>query len=148
MVSSAPAGSAGSCEAVPMAADAVPALAAQTDSYFWKTKAIVGRFGDRPASYAVFMRRPVICTPRLALDFLRSHAAERGADLAIELNHPEGAWVGAGDPILYVTGSLFHLVDLETVLLQKLGPPCVAAYNAYAVGAYLPHVAFIAMDAP
>jgi nicotinate phosphoribosyltransferase len=130
-----------------MAADAVPALAAQTDSYFLKTKAIVGRFGDRPASYAVFMRRPVICTPRLALDFLRSQAAERGADFAIELNHPEGAWVGAGDPILYVTGSLFHLVDLETVLLQRLGPPCVAAYNAYAMCADLPKVAFLAMDA-
>ena len=130
-----------------MVADAVPALAAQTDSYFLKTKAIVGRFGDRPASYAVFMRRPVICTPRLALDFLRSQAAERGADFAIELNHPEGAWVGAGDPILYVTGSLFHLVDLETVLLQKLGPPCVAAYNAYAMCADLPKVAFLAMDA-
>src|SRR6202011_4269718 len=147
MVSSAPAGSRRSCEAVPMAADAVPALAAQTDSYFLKTKAIVGRFGDRPASYAVFMRRPVICTPRLALDFLQSQAAERGADFAIELNHPEGAWVGAGDPILYVTGSLFHLVDLETVLLQKLGPPCVAAYNAYAMCADLPQVAFLAMDA-
>jgi nicotinate phosphoribosyltransferase len=147
MVSSAPAGSRRSSEALPMAADAVLALAAQTDSYFLKTKAIVGRFGDRPASYAVFMRRPVICTPRLALDFLRSQAAERGADFAIELNHPEGAWVGAGDPILYVTGSLFHLVDLETVLLQKLGPPCVAAYNAYAMCADLPKVAFLAMDA-
>src|SRR6266404_461783 len=147
MVSSAPAGSRRSSEAVPMAADAVPALAAQTDSYFLKTKAIVGRFGDRPASYAVFMRRPVICTPRLALDFLRSQAAERGADFAIELNHPEGAWVGAGDPILYVTSSLFHLVDLETVLLQKLGPACVAAYNAYAMCADLPKAAFLAMDA-
>jgi nicotinate phosphoribosyltransferase len=147
MVSGAPAGSRRSSEAFAMAADAVPPLAAQTDSYFLKTKAIVGRFGDRPASYAVFMRRPVICTPRLALDFLRSQAAERGADFAIELNHPEGAWVGAGDPILYVTGSLFHLVDLETVLLQKLGPPCVAAYNAYAMCADLPKVAFLAMDA-
>src|ERR1700730_168555 len=147
MVSSAPAGSRRSCEAVPMAADAVPALAAQTDSYFLKTKAIVGRFGDRPASYAVFMRRPVICTPRLALDFLRSQATERGTHFAIELNHPEGAWVGAGDPILYVTGSLFHLVDLETVLLQKLGPACVAAYNAYAMCADLPKGAFLAMDA-
>ena len=35
-------------------------LAARTDSYFLKTKEIVGRFGDRQASYAVFMRRPVI----------------------------------------------------------------------------------------
>ena len=67
------------------------------------------------------MRRPVICTPRLALDFLEIQAAARGARFAIELNHPEGAWVGAGEPILHVTGSLFHLADLETVLLQKLG---------------------------
>jgi nicotinate phosphoribosyltransferase len=122
-------------------------LAAQTDSYFLKTKAIVGRFGDRPATYAVFMRRPVICTPRLALDFLETQAAERGTRFAIELIHAEGAWVGAGEPILHVTGSLFHLVDLETVLLQRLGPPCVAAYNAYAMCAELPKVAFLAMDA-
>jgi nicotinate phosphoribosyltransferase len=124
-----------------------PALAAQTDSYFLKTKAIVDRFGDRPATYAVFMRRPVVCTPRFAIDFLESMAAERGTSFEIELNHPEGAWVGAGQPILYVTGPMFHLVDLETLLLQKLGPACVAAYNAYAMCADLPKVAFLAMDA-
>jgi nicotinate phosphoribosyltransferase len=122
-------------------------LAAQTDSYFLKTKAIVGHFGDRPATYAVFMRRPVISAPRFALDFLEATAAARGEKFDIELAHPEGAWVGAGDPILHVTGSLFHLVDLETVLLQKLGPSCVAAYNAYAMCADLPKVAFLAMDA-
>jgi nicotinate phosphoribosyltransferase len=122
-------------------------LAARTDSYFLKTKAVVGRFGDRPATYAVFMRRPVICTPRFAVDFLESEATKRGTRFEIELNHPEGAWVGAGEPILHITGSLFQLVDLETVLLQKLGPPCVAAYNAYAMCADLPKVAFLAMDA-
>ena len=130
-----------------MAADEPSALAAQTDSYFLKTKAIVRRFGDRPATYAAFMRRPVISTPRLAIDFLESEASERGTSFEVELNHPEGALVGAGEPILYVTGSLFHLIDLETVLLQKLGPPCVAAYNAYAMCADLPKVAFLAMDA-
>jgi nicotinate phosphoribosyltransferase len=122
-------------------------LAARTDSYFLKTKAIVGRFGDRPATYAVFMRRPVISAPRLALDFLENEAAARGTRFAIELDHAESVWVGAGEPILHVTGPLFHLVDLETVLLQKLGPPCVAAYNAYAMCAELPKVAFLAMDA-
>jgi len=122
-------------------------LAAQTDSYFLKTKAIVGHFGDRQATYAVFLRRPVISAPRFALEFLQSMAAERDVGFDIEISHPEGAWVGAGDPILYVTGPLFHLVDLETVLLQKLGPPCVAAYNAYAMCADLPKVAFMAMDA-
>jgi nicotinate phosphoribosyltransferase len=122
-------------------------LAASTDSYFVKTKAIVGRFGDRSATYAVFMRRPVISTPRLAVAFLEGAAAKRGVNFEIEINHPEGALVGAGEPILHLTGPLFHLVDLETVLLQKLGPACVAAYNAYAMCADLPKVAFLAMDA-
>src|SRR5467141_2098394 len=118
-------------------------LAARTDSYFLKTKAIVERFGDRAATYAVFMRRPVICTPRLGIEFLETMAAERGTSFAIELNHPEAAWVGAGEPMLYVTDP----GGLETVLLQKLGPACVAAYNASAMCADLPKVAFLAMDA-
>jgi nicotinate phosphoribosyltransferase len=122
-------------------------LAKRTDSYFLKSKAIVGRFGDREASYAVFMRRPVISAPRFALDFLEGMATKRGIRFEIEVNHAEGSWVGAGEPILYVSGPLFHLVDLETVLLQKLGPACVAAYNASAMCADLPKVAFLAMDA-
>src|SRR5436309_13396031 len=122
-------------------------LAAHTDSYFLKSKAIVGHFGDREATYAVFMRRPVISAPRFAIEFLEGMATERGTRFEIELNHPEAAWVGAGEPIMYVTGSLYHLVDLETVLLQKLGPACVAANNASAMCADLPKVAFLAMDA-
>ena len=122
-------------------------LATRTDSYFLKTKAIVGRFGDRAATYAVFMRRPVISAPRFAVEFLESMAAARGVAFDIEINYPESAWVGAGEPILYITGPLYHLVDLETVLLQKLGPACVAAYNASAMCADLPQVAFLAMDA-
>jgi nicotinate phosphoribosyltransferase len=123
------------------------ALAARTDSYFLKTKAIVGQFGDRRATYAVFMRRPVISTPRLAVEFLESVAAARGTSFEIELNKAEGEAVGAGEVILYVTGPLLHLVDLETVMLQKLGPACVAAYNASAMCTELPKVAFLAMDA-
>ncbi len=122
-------------------------LAARTDSYFLKTKAIVERCGDRAATYAVFMRRPVISAPRFAVEFLERMAAARGTSFAIELNYPEAEWVGAGEPILYVTGRLRHLVDLETVLLQKLGPACVAAYNASAMCAELPKVVFLAMDA-
>ncbi|MGH7038651.1 MAG: nicotinate phosphoribosyltransferase [Stellaceae bacterium] len=128
-------------------ADEEGPLAALTDSYFLKTKAIVGRFGDRNATYALFLRRPVISTPRLALDFLERAAAARGTRFDIDLRYPEGALVGAGEPLLYVTGSLHHLVDLETVLLQKLGAPAVAAYNARAMCADLPKAAFLAMDA-
>ncbi len=93
------------------------------------------------------MRRPVISTPRLAIEFLETMAAARGVKFEIELNHPEATLVGAGQPILYVSGPLYHLVDLETLMLQKLGPACVAAYNASAMCADLPKVAFLAMDA-
>jgi nicotinate phosphoribosyltransferase len=131
----------------PVASPLETALAAHTDSYFLKTKAIVEQFGDRRATYAVFMRRPVISTPRLAIEFLETMAAARGTRFEIELNHAEATMVGAGEVILYITGPLLHLVDLETLLLQKLGPACVAAYNASAMCADLPNVAFLAMDA-
>ena len=134
-------------DAKPGRPDEAASLAARTDSYFLKSKAIVGQFGDRQATYAVFMRRPVISAPRFAIEFLEGMATKRGTRFEIELNHPEAAWVGAGEPIVYVTGSLYHLVDLETVLLQKLGPACVAANNASAMCADLPKVAFLAMDA-
>jgi nicotinate phosphoribosyltransferase len=118
-----------------------------TDSYFLRTKEIVGRFGDKEVTYAVFMRRPVICTPRLMLEFLDRMAEERRTKFTIELNYEEGQWVGAGEPLAYISGSLYHLVDLETVYLQKLGSACVAAYNAYAMCVDLPKAAFLAMDA-
>jgi len=118
-----------------------------TDHYFNRSRAVVERFGDKAVTYGVFMRRPVISTPRLALGWLEAMAAARGTRFEIELRHPEGTWVGAGDPIMYISGRLVQLVDLETLYLQKLGPACVAAYNAYAMCCDLPKVAFLAMDA-
>lgn len=122
-------------------------VAAWTDTYFKRTKQIVGRFGDVRATYALFMRRPVISAPRLAVEWLEAMAAQRGFAVEVEQLYPEGKWVGAGEPLMYVTGSLYHLSDLETLLLQKLGPPCVAAYNAYTMCADLPKVGFLAMEA-
>jgi nicotinate phosphoribosyltransferase len=118
-----------------------------TDQYFLKTKRTVEKFGDARVTYAVFMRRPVISAPRVALDWLQRVAAERGTKVEVDLQYPEGKWVGAGEPIMYLTGSLVHLVDLETIFLMKLGPACVAAFNAYTMCADLPRVAFLAMDA-
>jgi nicotinate phosphoribosyltransferase len=89
----------------------------------------------------------VVCAPRLALDWLQELTAARGAKAEVDLRYPEGKWVGAGEPIIYITGSFYHLVDLETIFLQKLGPACVAAYNAYTMCAEMPKTAFLAMDA-
>ena len=122
-------------------------IARWTDRYFVKSKETIARFGDMTVTYAVFMRRPVIFTPRLAVRWLEQVAAARGVSFDIELTHREGDWVGAGEPLMYITGSFYHLVDLETLYLQKLGAACVAAYNAFTMCSDLPQVAFLAFDA-
>lgn len=122
-------------------------VGAWTDHYFNRSKGIVGKFGDQKVTYAIFMRRPVVSAPRLMLEWLESIAAARGTRFEAALNYAEGKWVGAGEPILYLSGSLHALVDLETIFLQKLGACCVAAYNAYTMCSELPKVAFLAFDA-
>jgi len=122
-------------------------IGAWTDVYFRRTREAVRRFGGVEVTYAVFMRRPVVSAPGPALSWLQAVAEQRGVAVTIDLRYPEGKWVGAGEPIAYITGPLETLVDLETIFLGKLGPPCVAAYNAYTMCADLPHVAFLAMDA-
>jgi nicotinate phosphoribosyltransferase len=127
----------------PLAAD----IAARTDSYFNRTRRIVARFGDQRVTYAVFLRRPVISAPRLMISWLETVAALRQTEIGIDLIYQEGEWIGAGEPIVYITGSLEQLSDLETLLLQKIGAACVAAHNAYQMCLSLPAVAFLAMDA-
>ncbi|HJS86110.1 MAG TPA: nicotinate phosphoribosyltransferase [Acetobacteraceae bacterium] len=122
-------------------------IAARTDTYFSRTKQIVARFGDKRVTYAVFLRRPVISAPRLLVDWLRDVAAARDTEFDVDLQYEEGAWVGAGEPIVYIAGSFVQLSDLETIALQKIGPVCVAAHNAYQMCLALPEAAFLAMEA-
>jgi len=118
-----------------------------TDQYFNKTREIVLRNGDVQVTYAIFMRRPVSFAPRLMIEWLERIAEKRNTKFEIETCFKEGAWAGAGEPLLYLSGSFSHLVDLETLYLQKLGACCVAAYNAYLMCSALPDTKFLAMDA-
>jgi nicotinate phosphoribosyltransferase len=122
-------------------------IARRTDAYFNRTRDVVARFGDCTVTYAVFLRRPVISAAQLMLDWLDQVAAARGTHFEYQVVHPEGTWVGAGEPIAYITGSFLALADCETIFLQKLGAACVAAHNAYQMCLALPGVAFLAMDA-
>ena len=81
------------------------------------------------------------------LEWLTAAADARGAKIDVQLTHEEGSWVGAGEPLVYVSGSFQQLADLETILLQKTGAACVAAHHAYQMALALPKVAFLAMDA-
>ena len=119
----------------------------RTDAYFNRTRDIIAKFGDKRVTYAVFLRRPVISAPRLMVDWLRAMATESSFAIDLDLTHPEGSWVGAGEPLIYVTGSFQLLSNCETIFLQKLGACCVAAHNAYQMCNALPQVGFLAMDA-
>ena len=118
-----------------------------TDKYFLRTKRIVSENGDVRATYVLFMRVPIIFAPRIMLDWLDQVAAQRNVDISVETPFEEGERVGGGEPLAYISGSLEQLVDLETHILQRLGPPCVAAFNAYRMCCDLPKVQFLAMDA-
>lgn len=43
-------------------------ISARTDKYFDRTRQIVGKFGDRRVTYAVFLRRPVVSAPGLMIE--------------------------------------------------------------------------------
>ena len=118
-----------------------------TDTYFKKTREIILKTGDVKVTYAVFMRRPVTYAGGLAVRWLKAMAKHRKVEIIVQENHLEGAWIGAGEPICYISGLFSALVDLETIFLQKLGSACVAAYNAYNMCIELPEVRFLAMDA-
>ena len=122
-------------------------IAARTDAYFNRTREVIGRFGDKRVTYAVFLRRPVVSAPALMLDWLRRVAQARGTAFEFDVVQPEASWVGAGEPIVYISGSFHELADLETIFLQKLGAACVAAHNAYQMCLALPRVQFLAMEA-
>ena len=122
-------------------------IESRTDAYFGRTRKIVEHFGDAKVTYAVFIRRPVIAACGIAVTWLRNVAKAQNFDLHIREVYEEGQWVGAGEPLLYLTGPFTKLAPLETLVLQRLGASCVAAHNAYQMAMALPEVPFLAMEA-
>jgi nicotinate phosphoribosyltransferase len=118
-----------------------------TDHYFKKTKNIILKNKDIEVTYAIFMRRPVLFCPSLAIKWLREVEKTRKTKFHIEMCYNEGDWVGAGEPLMFLSGKFSQLVELETIYLQLIGPASVAAYNAYKMCTDLPNTKFMAMDA-
>jgi nicotinate phosphoribosyltransferase len=93
------------------------------------------------------MRRPVISALNPALEWLQAIVKKRNSSVNVNRCFNEGEDVGAGEPMVYLSGSFLTLVDLETALLQKIGATCVAAYNAKSMVESLRNTSFLAMDA-
>jgi len=122
-------------------------IARWTDKYFSRTRKTVEANGECTATYAVFLRRPSVMACDLAIDWLKSVAAKQGFEITITPAFETGAPVGAGEPLLFYSGPFSKLAELETHLLQKIGPVCVAAHNARDMVKELPSIPMIEMSA-
>ncbi len=131
----------------PLPADKVQFLHSRTDKYFTKSRQVVERFGDRTVTYGVFLRHGVICAVTPAIELLRQYYPENAEPLRITRLYEEGAFVPDQKPLFTYTGSFAALVELETLILQRCGVSCVAAYNAFKMAMSLRKVAFIDMHA-
>lgn len=120
---------------------------ARTDKYFTKTRQVLEKFGDMPVTYGVFMRRRVLCAVQPAVELLEQYYPPSAIPLRIHRLYEEGAAVPDQKPLFTYSGSFAALSELETLILQRVGVPCVSAYNAYKMAMNLPKAAFIDMHA-
>ncbi len=115
----------------------------QTDKYFTNTSRIVGLAGDAQVTFAVFMRRRVVAALEPAIRLVRHFVP----DVKITRFYQEGDIVPSESKIMEITGSMQKLSEIETLLLQKIGFPCVSANNAYEMCRALPKAGFMDMHA-
>lgn len=118
-------------------------VAAQTDKYFTNTSRIVEAHGDQTVTFAVFMRRRVVAALEPAIRLINRFVPDASIKRFVE----EGEVVPSEHKLMEVTGSMKKLSEIETLLLQKTGFPCVSANNAYEMCRAIPSAAFMDMHA-
>jgi nicotinate phosphoribosyltransferase len=118
-------------------------LPAQTDKYFTNTSRVVAAHGDKRVTFAVFMRRRVVAALEPAIRLARALVP----DVEIKRLVQEGEVVPSEKKLMEITGSMQKLSEVETVLLQKIGFPCVCANNAYDMCKAVPYASFMDMHA-
>ena len=102
-------------------------IEAQTDKYFTNTSRIVKANGDSEVTFAVFMRRRVVA----ALEPTIRLISRLAPGTRVKRFFNEGDLVPSEMKMMEITGSMAKLSEIETLLLQKTGFPCVSANNAY-----------------
>ena len=123
--------------------EAAGPLEAQTDKYFTNTSLIVAAHGDVEVTFAVFMRRRVVAALEPVIRLINHFVPEA----KIKRFVAEGEVVPSEHKLLEITGSMKRLSEIETLLLQKTGFPCVAANNAYEMCLAIPTAGFMDMHA-
>ena len=117
--------------------------ASQTDKYFTNTSRIVAANGDAEVTFAVFMRRRVVAALEPTIRLVKRFVP----DARINRFYQEGDIVPSESKMMEITGSMARLSEIETLLLQKTGFPCVSANNAYEMCRAIPNAGFMDMHA-
>ena len=118
-------------------------IGAQTDKYFTNTSRIVKANGDSEVTFAVFMRRRVVA----ALEPTIRLISRLAPGTRVKRFFNEGDLVPSEMKMMEITGSMARLSEIETLLLQKTGFPCVSANNAYEMCRAIPTAGFMDMHA-
>lgn len=114
-----------------------------TDKYFTNTRLIVEANGDKTVTYAVFLRRRSIAAIEPAVRLVRRLVPEA----EIVRHYREGEIVPSERKMFEVSGPMSKLAEVETLLLQKTGFPCISANNAFEMCQAIPHAGFVDMHA-
>lgn len=114
-----------------------------TDKYFTNTKLVVEANGDQTVTYAVFLRRRSIAALEPAIRLVSRLVP--GAEIV--RFYGEGEIVPSERKMFEVTGPMSKLAEVETLLLQKTGFPCISASNAFEMCQAIPYAGFIDMHA-
>jgi len=118
-------------------------ISIQTDKYFTNTARIVKEHGDIEVTFALFMRRRVVAALEPTIRIVERLAP--GSRIKRFFN--EGDLVPSEVKMLEITGSMAKLSEIETLMLQKTGFPCVSANNAYEMCRAIPTAGFMDMHA-
>ena len=114
-----------------------------TDKYFTNTRLVVEANGDTEVTYAIFLRRRSIAALEPAVRLARRLVPEA----RIVRHFPDGEIVPSERKMLEVTAPMSKLSEVETLLLQKTGFPCISANNAYEMCRAMPNAGFVDMHA-
>ena len=114
-----------------------------TDKYFSHTRRIVEAGRDVEVVYAVFLRRRIIAALEPAVRLVNRLVPEA----EVTRFFSEGEIVPSETKLLEIKGPYAKLSEAETLLLQKVGLPCVCANNAYEMCRAMPGASFLDMHA-
>jgi nicotinate phosphoribosyltransferase len=114
-----------------------------TDKYFTNTRHIVEANGDTDVTYAIFLRRRSIAALEPVIRLIQRLVPETEIKRFFE----EGEIVPSERKLMEVSGSMCRLSEIETLMLQKTGFPCVSANNAYEMCRAVPYASFLDMHA-